>query len=122
MFVFKVPCAVPVRFWLEGTWAVAVVLPPKEGTNSGTLGLRLGFSAVAAVAELWPDEGETTPSTTMGHLVGSILDRNCKKNNQKGSLEDLGPRVSFCHPYKCGSCGYHSGYHCMDSLASKQRA
>ena len=53
MFVFKVPCAVPVRFWLEGTWAVAVVLPPKEGTNSGTLGLRLGFSAVAAVAQVW---------------------------------------------------------------------
>ena len=79
MFAFKVPCAVPVRFWLEGTRAVAVVLPPKEGTNSGTLGLRLGFSAVAAVAELRPDEGETTPSTTMGHLVGSILDRNCKK-------------------------------------------
>ena len=86
MFAFKVPCAVPVRFWLEGTRAVAVVLPPKEGTNSGTLGLRLGFSAVDAVAELRPDEGETTPSTTMGHLVGSILDRNCKKKNQKKNL------------------------------------
>ena len=66
-----------------GAWAAVVVLPPKEGTNSGTLGLRLGFSAVAVVAELRPDEGETTPSTTMGHLVGSILDRNCKKKKYK---------------------------------------